>query len=50
MQENILLPKEKLELYINIIRQIQDGKRSIYMDDSVSVPERGCSIFCVSRS
>lgn len=34
--ESILLPKEKLELYLNFIRQIQDGDLSIHMDDSTS--------------
>lgn len=37
--ESILLPKEKLELYLNFIRQIQDGDLSIHMDGSASVPE-----------
>ena len=37
--ESILLPKEKLELYLNFIRQIQDGDLSIHMDDSTSEPE-----------
>lgn len=39
IMENILLPKEKLEFYLNIIRQIQDGKLSIHMDDSANIPE-----------
>ena len=37
--ESILLPKEKLEFYLNFIRQIQNGELSIHMDDSASVPE-----------
>ena len=37
--ESILLPKEKLEFYLNFIRQIQDGDLSIHMDGSASVPE-----------
>ena len=37
--DNILLPKKKLEFYLNIIRQIQDGELSIHMDDTASEPE-----------
>lgn len=37
--ENIVLPREKLDLYLSFIRQIQNGDLSVHIDNSSDIPE-----------